>query len=263
MPEAMAFLTAEAVLGDVQACHLVQLYGGDSAPLVRNAGRYLADGLSQGEAAVAIATEQHLAGFRAQVEAAGVDAAAAVADGRLVFLDAEQTLSRLLADGQPDATRFERVIGGLVDELLGRCPAGVRAYGEMVGLLWEATRFRAAVALEELWNERLREGGLRLFCGYPIDVWAMEFSETEVHGVLCAHSHLVPSRPSLRCALERAMDEVLGAPAAGVRSLAEAASRSAWAILPTAEATILWLRRHLPEHSEAILARTREYVSAA
>ncbi len=253
---------ADALLGDVRARHLVQLYGGEGSSLVRNVGRYLADGLSQGEAAVAIAGPRHAADFRAEIDAV-TDAAAALADGRLVFLDAEQTLSRLLVNDQPDATRFERVVGILVEQLLGRCPAGVRAYGEMVGVLWQATRFGAAIALEELWNARLLAGGLRLFCGYPIDVCAAEFSEADVHGVLCSHSHLVPSGPSLHRALERAMGDVLGTPAAAVRSLAEAASPASSASLPAAEATILWLRRHLPLHSEAILARAREYACIA
>lgn len=253
----------DTVLGDDRARHLVQFYGDDNLHLIHNVGRYLADGLARGEGGIAIATEAHLAGFRAEIGAAGIDLAAALSDGRLVLLDAQHTLAGLSPDGYPDPALFDRAIGGLVGDVLDRCPAGLRAYGEMVGLLWTAARFNAAIALEELWNGLLRERAFRLFCSYPIDVWSAEFSEAEVSGVLCTHSHLVPTEPKLRDALERAMDAVLGPPAASLRTLAADCGSPSWASLPTAEATILWLRRNMPEYSETILARARAYAAAA
>jgi hypothetical protein len=35
-----------------------------------------------------------------------------------------------------------------------------------------------------------------------------------------------------------------------------------WAELPPAEATILWLRAHVPDHADAILGRARQYYQA-
>jgi hypothetical protein len=74
---------------------------------------------------------------------------------------------------------------------------------------------------------------------------------------------VLPSGANVEPALERAMSDVLGTPAAGLRMLIEAHRPAAWAALPRAEATILWLRQNLPQHSGAILARAREYARVA
>jgi hypothetical protein len=44
----------------------------------------------------------------------------------------------------------------------------VRAYGEMVNLLW-THNLPAALRLEELWNEVIQELSLSLFCAYHLD----------------------------------------------------------------------------------------------
>jgi hypothetical protein len=80
---------------------------------------------------------------------------------------------------------------------------------------------------------------------------------------MCTHTHLVPTGAGLEPALARAMEDVLGPSAAGVQSLIETDSRPAWAALPRAEATILWLRHNLPAHVDAIVTRARAYAQLA
>src|SRR6185312_4095495 len=99
---------------------------------------------------------------------------------------------------------------------------GTRAYGEMVGLLWRAGEFDAAIRLEELWNELLKSGDASLFCAYPIDIFSADFKVGKVDALLCAHTHLLPVDPALDGALNRAMDEVLGARVEGLRQLVQA-----------------------------------------
>ena len=74
----------------------------------------------------------------------GVNTEKAVSEGRLLFLDAVRTLGELLIDGQPDWVRFERVIGDAMRKVQAAGPTGLRAYGEMVGLLWDRGEFPAA-----------------------------------------------------------------------------------------------------------------------
>jgi hypothetical protein len=71
-----------------------------------------------------------------------------------------------MAADQTDRADFDRVIGGLIARV---CAAGrpVRAYGEMVALLWDDGLVNAAVQLEELWNQLGRRHSFSLFCGYP------------------------------------------------------------------------------------------------
>jgi hypothetical protein len=253
----------DSVIGDPHAGHLVQMYGTDRQPLVRSVGRYLADALNAGEGAVVIATVPHRDAFAAELRALGTDPAPALADGRFVVLDAHDTLARFMVDGQPERERFEATVRPVLAGVRARCAAGVRAYGEMVGVLWEAGSFAAAIRLEEFWNALLRGGGFRLFCAYPIDVCGDGFTAAEIDAVMCTHTHVVPAGLELEPALERAMQDVLGTSASALHRLMDADTRPSWAALPRAEATILWLRDNVPALTGAILTRTREYAHLA
>jgi hypothetical protein len=183
-----------------------------------------------------------------------------VLEGRLVFLDAEATLGRFMIDGEPDQGRFESVIGEALERVRSRAVhTGIRAYGEMVGVLWQAGQVAAAMRLEELWNQLLKSSDVSLYCAYPIDVLGPEFHHAAVDALMCSHTQLVPTDTTLEGALTQAMDEVLGGRVDGLRNLIQANHRPAWAAVPKAEAIILWLRNNLPGSAEKILARAREY----
>src|SRR6202011_5954575 len=143
----------------------------------------------------------------------------AAREGRLVMLGAEETLSRIMSDGQPDWNRFDQTVGALIRELQSRTLNGqVRAYGEMVGLLWNSGHSAEAERLENLWNRLLTASGISLFCAYQIDVFGKEFQTGVLDGVLCSHTHVLSAQPGsiLETAVNRAIDEVLGARAESV-----------------------------------------------
>ncbi|HEU4648036.1 MAG TPA: MEDS domain-containing protein [Gemmatimonadales bacterium] len=238
--------------------HVVQCHGEDTRSLIANVARFLEAGFQQGEGLLLIGTRARNESLLQQLGHHGVDVAAALQQARLVVLDAETTLERILVDSRPDRDRFDAVVGGVVRRMHGQRPgAAVRAYGEMVGVLWKAWHFAATIQLEEHWNGLLAQERVRLFCGYPIDVFGLEFDAAMIHGVLCAHSRLMPAVERLDQAIERAMDEVLGPEAAFHRAQITADQR--WGIVPRAEAAVLWLRHNLPQHAPAILDRAREY----
>jgi hypothetical protein len=165
-----------------------------------------------------------------------------------------------MPDGRPDWENFERVVRQAMRQV---CPAhgseGLRAYGEMVGVLWKARQFAAAIRLEQLWNKLLEQSSFSLYCAYAIDVFGKEFAVANLDNVLCTHTHLVPSQPdgTLEAALNRSMDEILGSKADALRILIKANYRPAWAVMPAAEAIVLWLRKNLPEQADHIVARAR------
>jgi hypothetical protein len=241
--------------------HIVQLYGDDDGLIVSAVGGYVAEGLSRGEGAVLIATPEHCEAFAAHLAAAGTEAMAAVREGRLLFLDAAETLARFMVDGRPDRERFETVIGAVIAEVRARTGrTELRAYGEMVGLLWTDGEVDAAVELEEHWNALLETSGIRLFCGYPIDVFGEEFDAARLGPILCTHSRLLTANGGLARALDRAMDELLGPGAESVRrEVAAMAPPTEWGAVPDAESTILWLRTNLPRQAPPIIARARYY----
>lgn len=144
--------------------HVVQFYE-DDAQLVETVGPYIAGALRTGECALVVATPDHRRAFEAWLTAAGIDVGDARTRGTLVTLDAAQTLARLTVDGQPDPAGFDAVVGALVRKLAsGGRP--LRAYGEMVALLWDEGRVPAAIALETLWNDLGRDTAFSLFCSY-------------------------------------------------------------------------------------------------
>ena len=87
---------------------------------------------------------------------------------------------------------------------------GCRAYGEMVGILWKARQFAAAIRLEQLWSKLLEQASFSLYCAYQIDVFGRDQDLFNLDDVLCTHTHLVPSQANgaLEAALNRAMEEV-------------------------------------------------------
>ena len=90
---------------------------------------------------------------------------AAKASGLYLPLDADVTVNRLSVAGRPNRRKFEQVVGTPVAEALARY-GGVRAYGEMVSLLWMRGQQEAALELEELWNELIGYDPIALLCGY-------------------------------------------------------------------------------------------------
>jgi hypothetical protein len=243
--------------------HFVQLYKADESNLSKNVGHYVWEGLRRGDGVLLITTAGHRELFSERLESLGADLPALLAGRRLVFLNAEQTMAQFMIGGQPDWERFERVIRAAVREVR---PApgseGLRAYGEMVGVLWKARQFAAAIRLEQLWNKLLEQFSFSLYCAYAIDVFGTEFEAANLNGVLCTHTHMVPAQPEgmLETALNRALEDILGQNADLLWSAIKAGNRrNSWAVMPTAEAMMLSIRENLPEKADQIIQRTRHH----
>jgi hypothetical protein len=239
--------------------HVVQLYGTDDRLLTENVGRFLSEGLRRGDGILIIASAEHRTSLTTFLRR-DRGYSRAVLEGRLVFMDAEFTLSRFMVNGAPDPELFRTVLGDALTGVRSRAVhTGVRAYGEMVGVLWKAGEYAAAAQVEELWNGLLKQGDVCLFCAYPIDVLDPEFHAGKMDPLLCAHTHLLPVDGALEEALNQAMDEVLGPRVHAIRPLIQTNHRPSWASVPKAEALVLWLRNNLPGSADQILARAREY----
>ena len=129
----------------------------------------------------------------------------------------------------------------------------------MVGILWKARQFAAAIRLEQFWNRLLEQSSFSLYCAYAIDVFGKEFEVGNLDGILCTHTHLVPAQPdgTLKTALHRAMDEILGPHADDLRIRIKGHRRPSWAVMPTAESMLLWLRRNVPQQTDDIVTLAR------
>jgi hypothetical protein len=189
--------------------HLVQTYS-DDAFLAAVVGDYLAEGLTAGEGGVVIATPSHIEAFEAAVAKRGVDVRDAVVRSRLLFLDAERTLSQFMIDGSPDRTRFFSIMAAAFDRVRASGSARIRAFGEMVDLLW-GDNLPATVQLEELWNEVLTDERLSLFCAYRFEPFDRSVQGV-LHQVTLCHSHLLTAEDPERFseAVQRAYADVFG-----------------------------------------------------
>ena len=246
--------------------HFVQLYEADDAALVSNVVAYLGEGLRRGQRALAVVTKPHEAAISQELQRSGCDVARAVADGRLTLLHTDEALARFMGDRHPDAARFEGSLGNMIrDAVTAEGATGVRVYGEMVGVLWAAKQYPAAIRLEQLWHHLQQKLDFSLFCGYPIDVFGKHFDGGIINALLCAHTHLLPtvSNPHLERALNRAMEDLLGLTPKELRASVGTVLVDAWGVVPNAEATILWLRRTHPRYADTILETAKTYYSAA
>ena len=142
--------------------------------------------------AILIATEAHKAEIlRRLTDHVNVDDALNNKD--LVVLDAARTLEGLIVRDMPDANAFESTVGRLVaDTLRGRpTPTVLRAYGEMVDVLWKDGKPDAAIRLEMLWNKLARKYGFALLCGYAMGNF---YKQTRGFDDVCRqHAQVIPS----------------------------------------------------------------------
>jgi signal transduction histidine kinase len=122
-----------------------------------------------------------------------------------MLLDARETLSRFMVDGVPDPARFRSLLSQVVAKITAESPhASLRAYGEMVDLLWRDGNSDAAIRLEELWNDAGQEHIFSLFCAYTAGNFYKEGEGSRFLDVCRNHTHIVPTESSARLkALEK------------------------------------------------------------
>jgi DcmR-like sensory protein len=236
--------------------HFVQLYAENHRCLAKNVGHFLVEGWRREEGLLVIASPPLRASFTRELDEGGVPEEA------VAFLDSQETLAQFMKDGQPDWARFEHKISAAIRDLRDKTGSvQLRAFGDMVGVLWSGGQFSAAIELENFWNRLLLGQGLRLFCAYPVDVFGQQFDAATMDALLCTHTHLLPAGENghLDHAVDRAMDETMGTRANGLKALMNANYRPRRAALPPAENAILWLRNNLPDYADEILSRARRY----
>ena len=170
--------------------HFVQFCETDEF-LITSVGKFISDGLMQGDICIVLATQAHRDGFDEYLKAAGLTVSAARARGRYISLDAASTLPQIMVDGSIDPTCFYRVIGEIIQQAV-KSGHPVRVFGELVALLWAEGKRAEAIRLEELWNELSRHYAFSLYCAYPMqgfdgEAYGMEFAE-----ICQQHARVIP-----------------------------------------------------------------------
>ncbi len=182
----------EATQGEKLHDHHVVAFYDTEAFLLETVGDFLAPALRNGDAAIVVATPAHRVGFDAALERAGIDVDAALREGRYVALDAAELLSRFMVDGEPDAARFRETLG---EVMKGASQNGrtIRAYGEMVALLWDEGAVTHALALEDMWNDFASDRSFELLCAYPMHAFSDASAGAPFARICEQHTRVIPS----------------------------------------------------------------------
>jgi len=241
--------------------HVLQFCDDDQA-LTLAAADFLAEGIASGQAVVAFATPARREAMRDHLRTRGLDVEYLERESRFTIHDARATLATFMAGDMPDPRKFSHSVGAAVERLCeANHGADVRAFGEMVSLLWQDGNTRAAIRLEELWNELTETYPLALLCSYAGGGFLAATAAGDRAAVVRLHTHILdpgsadllsePNLPAYRSlaertvALERELEE---------RTALEARLREALVAQKVAEDK---LRRASAER-EDLLQRERE-----
>ena len=179
---------ADIFWGELAPCdHFVQIYQ-DDADFLQTLENFVATGLRQGEGIIVIATPAHREALRARLVRDGFDIDAAMHSDQYIALDARETLDQFMVNGWPDEALFEKLITGLLARARAR-HGKVRAFGEMVALMWAEGHCGATVHLEHMWTRLCGKEQFSLFCAYPTAGLTQD-SHKSLSDVCDAHSRV-------------------------------------------------------------------------
>ncbi|HEY2905968.1 MAG TPA: MEDS domain-containing protein [Vicinamibacterales bacterium] len=174
--------------------HAVRFYE-NAASLCRTVADFLGEGIASKQPALVIATPEHRDGLLRELRSRDLDVNKIEAAGDLLLLDARQVLATFMIDGMPDAALFNTHVPAALERVgRGRKDCTIRAYGEMVDVLWQDGRTAAAIRLEMLWNQLAMTEDFSLLCGYAMGSF---YKDAGMRDICAQHSHVVPAESAL------------------------------------------------------------------
>jgi hypothetical protein len=168
--------------------HAVRFYQ-DDVSLCRMVAEFIGEGLVTLQPAVVIATADHRMRIMNELRTRYFDVEALVQNGNLLLIDARQALAEFMVDGDPDANVFMQRADEWIQQVCkGRPDCTIRAYGEMVDLLWKDGQTVAAVRLEMLWNRLGSTRDFSLLCGYSMGNF---YKGAAIDDICDQHTHVL------------------------------------------------------------------------
>ncbi|HUS18232.1 MAG TPA: MEDS domain-containing protein [Terriglobales bacterium] len=173
--------------------HSVHMYGSDSE-LIYRLGAIMIAALASGNATLIVATEAHRRQLMDLMDKEWVNWQSARDEGRLLMLDARETLDLFMVKGLPQPQLFRKTVGELVST--SRLTAssqnrGLTVFGEMVAVLWDEGKKEAAFQLEDLWNQLLSDRAFHLHCAYPKAAFNTSRDLLGMHSICDRHTEVI------------------------------------------------------------------------
>jgi hypothetical protein len=174
--------------------HAVQFYEEDDA-LIERLAEFAGSALGGGDACVVVATPDHRRELALRLLRQGLNVERMLEEGRFQMLDAAATLKLFMVNGEPVQTLFVAA----VEEVLSKADSALSGswrrraiFGEMVALLWADGKPRAAIRLEEMWNDLAKKHSFSLLCAYPIWAFGEEKDQQSFRRLCAEHTHVMP-----------------------------------------------------------------------
>jgi hypothetical protein len=255
----------QVVAGPAPGDHIVQLYQ-DQEFLNSAVCRYISTGLGNGEGIILFSTPARWDAVRPRLEAEGMDVHAAQERGQLTMFDADELLSRFMRGPMPDRPTFNAVVG----DIIGQAHAGgsypkLRAWGEMVNVLWERGDVAGSMNLEDLFDQLNKVVDIVMFCSFLMDNFNGDIHEAMLPRLGMNHSHLIPVEDYARLerAVDKALRETVGPDEARVLETQLLSRYQPPFSMPDSQALLLALRQFLPTVADPVLRRSRELYFAS
>jgi hypothetical protein len=146
--------------------HSVHIYA-EPQELITSLGKVVASSLAVRAPVFIIATEEHQHLLVTELIKQGVALSKYSEEGLYNISDAEQLLATIMVNDMPEPNLFRASFGALLACAREHSGGEVTVFGEMVTLLWEKGNRAAALEIEGLANEILKEIPCRIYCAYP------------------------------------------------------------------------------------------------
>jgi hypothetical protein len=173
---------------EAASAHVVQIYENDAAFLNLLEG-FVTGGIAAGDGVVLIATCEHLGLLEQRLKLAGLDVEALKADDQYLPLHAEEILGRIMINDWPNYSLFMETITRAFRQVK-KNNRHIRAFGELVAILWAQGNSGATIMLEQLWNMYGEKEPFSLFCAYPKSAFP-ENSDVSIRNICKTHSKII------------------------------------------------------------------------
>jgi hypothetical protein len=180
-------LTPTAIgANETGTAHRVQLFDSDRS-IADGVAEFVREGLLEDEQILVVMKEERWNAVAMRLSALGCSVDDALRAGRLVVRNVEDMLKRFMVRDTPNGRLFATTVGALVERqaALGR---PLRIYGEMVDELAAQGQYKAALELEELWNDLATAHRFTLFCGYTAGHFGDPHNASDLRRICAAHT---------------------------------------------------------------------------